>query len=378
MDNEQNIKKPFCIAVVYSHFPHYRAPLFDALSRSMAYRYAFYYDPKGIETTIKSGSAADNHHMLSIWKWRGMMWQGGAIWLSFDRAIDGFIFLGNPFILSTWLAALIARRRGKPVFFWTHGWLQHESGLKGWLRRRFYQLADGLMVYGVRAREIGEAQGFDPATIHVISNSLDYDKQRKAREAVLADPATARVGLPDKPYFLTVSRLVDSVALEHAIGALAMLDVDTALVVVGEGPKREALEEQARVLGVDARFCGAIYDEVVLARLFLGAQAVVSPGKVGLLAMHALAYGAPIITHDDLDHQMPEVEAIEPGLTGAFFRYGDIEDLARQMRLVLENTEEDRLRCRVAGIARLERGYTPQAQVGYITAALDSVFKRGV
>ncbi|ALI53965.1 hypothetical protein IMCC12053_15 [Celeribacter marinus] len=94
--------------------------------------------------------------------------------------------------------------------------------------------------------------------------------------------------------------------------------------------------------------------------------------------MHALAYGATVITHDDLDRQMPEVEAIEPGVTGAFFRYGDKDDLARKMTLSLGCTEEDRLRCRAAGIARLEESYTPEAQVAYITAALDSVIKRCV
>jgi glycosyltransferase involved in cell wall biosynthesis len=366
------------IAVVYTHFPHYRAPVYDALSRSGAYAYTFYYDPAGIKKTITSGATADNHRPIAVRMWRGLMWQGGAIRLARDPSNDGFVFLGNPFILSTWIAAWVARRRGKPVFFWTHGWLRRESGVKGWLRRRFYRLADALMVYGARARVIGEAEGFDPARLHVIGNSLDYDMQRQARETVLADPAGARQGLPDKPYFLTVSRLVDSVALDQAIDAMAKLDRDAALVVVGAGPKRDALDAQAQALGVDVHFLGAVYDEEHLARLFLGAQAVVSPGKVGLLAMHALAYGATVITHDNLDRQMPEVEAIEPGVTGAFFRYGDKDDLAREMTLSLDRTEEDHLRCRAAGIARLEEGYTPEAQVAYITAALDSVIKRGV
>ncbi|SDJ05327.1 glycosyltransferase [Salipiger marinus] len=364
------------IAVVYTHFPHYRAPVFEAMSQSAAYDYTFHYDPKGIEKTIASGAAAGNHHFLAVRSWRGLMWQGGALALARDPKVDGFIFLGNPFILSTWAAVTLARMRGKPVFLWTHGWLRRDRGAKARLRRAFYRLADGLLVYGARAREIGKAEGFDPARIYVINNSLDYAAQKRAREAALTMPDATRSDkdVPDKPFFLSVSRLVDSVELDKAIEAMARLPADTALVVVGAGPKREALEKQAKALGVDVRFTGAIYDETRLASLFLQARAVVSPGKVGLLAMHALAYGTPVITHDDLDRQMPEVEAIDAGVTGAFFKRGDVADLARHMGEFLGgNTKEAR---RAAAIARIEAGYTPEAQVVYITAALDTKIKR--
>lgn len=369
--------RPPRIAVVYTHFPHYRAPVFDAMTRSTAHDFSFYYDPAGVEKTVVSGTAAENHYPLTVRTWQGIMWQGGAISLARNPAFDGFIFLGNPFILSTWLAAWLARRRGKPVYFWTHGWLRHETNAKAWLRRRFYRLADMLMVYGARARTLGEAEGFDPASIHVIGNSLDYAAQKQERESALANPDVTGNELPDKPFFLTVSRLVESVALDKAVEAMALLPSDATLVVVGAGPKREALEAQAEALGVDVRFSGAIYEEARLAPLFLGASAVVSPGKVGLLAMHALAYGAPVITHDNLARQMPEVEAIEPGLTGAFFRHGDVRDLARKMTLFLECSEGTRAAGRAAAIARIEERYTSEAQVSAITSALDTMIRRG-
>lgn len=375
LNDQRSMSEKSKIAVIYTHFPHYRAPVFDAMTRSAAYEFSFYYDPAGIEKTISSGSAAENHYPLTVRVWQGIMWQWDAISLARNPKFDGFIFLGNPFILSTWLAAWLARRGGKPVYFWTHGWLRHENNVKAWLRRRFYRLADMLMVYGARARTLGEAEGFDPASIHVVGNSLDYAAQKKAREAVLANPDATGGELPDKPFFLTVSRLVESVALDKAVAAMALLPSDVALVVVGAGPKREALEAQAEALGVDVRFFGAIYEEVRLAPLFLGARAVVSPGKVGLLAMHALAYGTPVITHDNLDRQMPEVEAIKPGLTGAFFQHGDVDDLARQMAIFLEHSTGTRVAGRAAAITRIEERYTPEAQVAAITTALDRMVK---
>jgi len=32
-----------------------------------------------------------------------------------------------------------------------------------------------------------------------------------------------------------------------------------------------------------------------------------------------MIYGTPVITHDDFDQRKPEFEAIQAGLTGAFF-----------------------------------------------------------
>jgi glycosyltransferase involved in cell wall biosynthesis len=364
------------IAVIYTHFPHYRAPVFAALSKNSFYAYDFFYDPQGIESTISSGEGARNHHAMPVKKWHSLMWQGGALRLAASSNADGFIFLGNPFIVSTWVAAALARLRGKPVFYWTHGWLRREHGLKAFLRRMFYRLADGFLVYGTRARALGTTDGFDPACIHVINNSLDYDAQKAARTDALNAKAPEEIAILDKPFFLAVSRLVQGIKLEYAIDAMAQLQEEAALIIVGAGPEREALEKRAQILGVDVRFTGSVYDEAQLARLFMNARAVVSPGKVGLLAMHALAYGTPVITHGDLDHQMPEVEAIEDGVTGALFRYGDVTDLTSKMRAVLAWDEKTRAACSDAAIARVENGYTPEAQVNLITNALNSIFKR--
>ena len=372
------------IAVVYTHFPHYRAAVFDALTKSHDYGFVFYYDPGGIEATIASGARQEAHNLLPVRRIGPFYWQRGGISLAGSKAFDGFIFLGNPLILSTWFAVLHARLRGKKTFFWTHGWLRREAGIKGMIRRVFYRLADGLMVYGERAREIGIAAGFTPDRIHVVSNSLDYNQQRLFREKLCVQgegtpKSNSGSELPQKPFFLTVSRLIPGVGLDLAIEAMACLSPASALVIVGDGPERDALENRARELSVDIRFLGPIYDEERLAALFMATRAVVSPGKVGLLALHALAYGAPVISHGDLDRQMPEVEAITPGVTGALFRRGEVPDLVAAMKHFLEMPDNapNRDACRAAAVARVERDFTPQAQVRKITAALDVAFTEG-
>lgn len=372
------------VAVVYTHFPHYRAPVFDALTGSQAFDFEFFYDCKGIDRTIENGEVGANHHHLKVTKIGPLLWQPGAVALAFRSDFDDFVFLGNPYILSTWVASAFARLRRKRVYYWTHGWLSNESGPKAIIRNAFYRIGNGLMLYSERSRGIGLQKGFAAARLHVVNNSLDYEEISSAREAVQSADYEGAPLETEYGYFLTVGRLVPELGLDLALDAVWLLKKtggqSYTLAVVGDGPSRARLEARAKELGIDVRFLGAIYDETKLAEMFTNAIAVVSPGKVGLLAIHSLGYGAPVITHDNFDTQMPEVEALEEGLTGAFFKYGDARSLAEklaQMGAQDWDTAQDgapslRATVRVRAVARIEAGYTPEAQRKLIEAALDA------
>ena len=78
-------------------------------------------------------------------------------------------------------------------------------------------------------------------------------------------------------------------------------------------------------------FLGPIYDEQILSELIFDSNVCVSPGNIGLTAMHSLSYGTPVITHNDFKNQMPEAEAITENINGLFFKKDNIEDLAEKI-----------------------------------------------
>jgi glycosyltransferase involved in cell wall biosynthesis len=90
------------------------------------------------------------------------------------------------------------------------------------------------------------------------------------------------------------------------------------------------LRALASALGVDAqlRWLGAIYEEAELAPWFLTASALVYPGSIGLSLLHAFGYGLPVITHDRLRQQNPEIAALIPGVNGLLHARGDAQGLA--------------------------------------------------
>lgn len=94
------------------------------------------------------------------------------------------------------------------------------------------------------------------------------------------------------------------------------------------GPEQDRLRSIANKLNLKVWFYGESYKEEELSNLIFNAELCVSPGNVGLTAMHSMAYGTPVITHDNFPNQMPEFEAIIPDKTGKFYKDGSIDSLA--------------------------------------------------
>lgn len=367
---EFNVPAPAQVAIVYTHIPHYREAVFRRLISDGRTRYTIYTSRGTLDSTIKSYEGAGIDDRSRLVKFGPFVWQTNLWGLVFDQEPEVVIFLGNPYILSTWIYAALARTVSrKVVLFWTHGWTRDDAGAKRVMRSLFYRLAHGLLLYGHRAKQLGERNGYSADGMFVIYNSLDYEAQRTCRMAL--GQAAAGSG-EQTPYFVAIGRLVPSLALELAIEALRILQDDhgirAPLLVIGDGPERGGLEQRVAACGVDVRFLGAMYDEAQIAPILAGSRALVSPGKVGLAAMHSLAYGTPVITHGDLDFQMPEVEAVRPGLTGDFFQRDDAASLAAVLRqwFVRPPSEGNR---RLA-IEDIERSYTPEAQHAAIERAI--------
>src|SRR5205823_5506869 len=74
------------------------------------------------------------------------------------------------------------------------------------------------------------------------------------------------------------------------------------------------------------------YDENKIFQLLSQTCVVVSPGEIGLTAIHAMTYGLPVITHNKFDKQGPEYACIIPGTTGDFFDYNNsVESLSQTL-----------------------------------------------
>lgn len=371
------------VAIIYPFFAHYRAPVLKELLEHGEYEYLLVGDNKDdsrdATPTIESICDTRLIHAPCVRLPFGLMWQRRIVGLAARGTPDCLILLGNAAWPASWLCALIARLRGIRVLFWTHGWIRDDSNLKDLARCAFYKLAHGLLLYGTRAREIAMQKGFSPRRLYVIYNSLDFEHQQLLRAKITRDDIVElRRQLfdnADVPVVIAVARLTQSKRFDLLVAALGLvmrIHHPVHLLVVGEGALRSQLERQARREGVKAAFIGACYDESALARYFACANVTVSPGNVGLTCMHSLAYGVPVITHDDPNNQMPEWEAIVPDSTGSLFALGSIDSLAAAVIQWTQSPYLDtdtRERC----VSTIRRHYHPAAQRALIDLAVGGI-----
>jgi glycosyltransferase involved in cell wall biosynthesis len=370
------------VAVVYHFFAHYREAVIGRLARSSQARFTFFGDDHDYESSIKAGTFGPevDHRPCPTRTLRGSwMWQPGLVRVAASRDFDQLILLGNAYWLATWIGAIVGRITGKRVMFWSHGFLTPPTGIKGWVRRVFFHLPHVHLFYGRQAKHNAVALGWDPARIHVIGNSLDLDRQQRAR-ATVGSEAIARCrrelfAEPGLPTVVCSCRLQPAKRLDLLITALARLraeGIHANALIIGDGPERVRLESLAAEHGVPVHFEGACYDEDRIALLTMSSDITVCPGFVGLTAIQSMAYGVPVITNTRSSEDAPEVEAIVSGLTGDLFEDGDMTDLIRVMRPWLVD-RTDRAATREACIRMVERHWSPESQRAAIERAVQGL-----
>jgi glycosyltransferase involved in cell wall biosynthesis len=363
-------------------WPHYRQAVMAALDARPEISFDFYGSGEPYNGIKHAEPSAVRRFVRAPFRRiRGhKQWQPAALSVALRGGYDAIIYLGDPHFLSTWAGAAAAAIRRTPVLFWAHGWLRDEPPAKSRARNLFFGLADHMLVYAERAKRLGVATGYPADRITVVYNSLDVDRA-DAIVARIADGTLdsarpqALFADPGRPLLICTARITDLCRFDLLLDAAARLarrGRPVNVLLVGDGPALPALEVQARALGVAVHFYGPCYDEEVLGQLIYHADLTVSPGKIGLTAMHSLMYGTPAITHGNLDEQMPEVEAIEPGRTGVLFAHGDADALAEAIAGWLD-AAPDRSAVRAAARAVIHEKWNPQTQAAIIARAVQEV-----
>lgn len=362
------------VCCIFNIAPTYRRAIFTLLDNDDDIDVDFLVGEHSV-----GGIAVMNSHTLSgfrgylrnIYKPGGkLVWQRRAIRKAFDRRYDAYILTGNPGIRSNWIISVLARIMGRKVILWTHGLYGNES--HGELRRNmlYMRLANRLLVYGERAARLLVAQGFDADRIDVIYNSLEYDCHIELRSKI-GDNSFIRNYFGNRlPVMSFVGRLSSEKRIDMAIEALTRLDIN--LILVGDGARRDELERQAEMLGVQDRvwFYGECYDEQMIAAILYHSALCLSPGNVGLTAIHALSFGTPVVTHDDAAAQMPESEAIIPDVTGSLFARDDMPQMIRAIEMWIDQNPTQREATRQSCYRIIDTKYNPHRQIEIIREAL--------
>lgn len=360
------------IALFQNIAPHYREALWKKLSKLQSFQFYFYFDSNSL-SSIKSMPYEDlnwKHVNNIIIKNTILIWQKGVILNCINQKYKVAIFLGEMYCISTWIAALICRIRGIKVVFWGHGIYGNENKIKLLFRIIFYKLADQHLLYGKRAKEIMQNHGFDKNTLYLIYNSLDYFNLRKLRERYKhlgKYEVFPFFKYPEKPILFFSGRLTNSKKIDLLIKAANDInknEIKVNLLIIGDGSSKNYLEEIGKkgLYKKWLHFYGACYNEKEVGKFLTLSDICISPGNVGLTAIHSLSYGTPVCTHNDFKNQGPEAESIKNGVNGFFFENNNLEDLKAKIIGWLSNSI-DRNNLRNQCVQIIEEKYNPDNQL---------------
>jgi len=105
------------------------------------------------------------------------------------------------------------------------------------------------------------------------------------------------------------------------------------LLIVGSGEEQTYLENTFDSLIAVGwlHFYGNCFEDNKTSELIYHSDLCISPGNIGLTAIHSLSYGTPVASHSNFNNQMPEVETIIDGENGFLFEENNSDDLANKI-----------------------------------------------
>lgn len=187
-----------------------------------------------------------------------------------------------------------------------------------------------------------------------VNMGLPEAKIRLKPNFVAPDPGP---GLGQGGYVLFVGRLTPEKGVPTLLRAWQNVTLPWRLVIVGDGPLREMVQQAASHSSTLAWLGWQTHAEVI--NLMHGAEGLILPSEwyemFPLVLVEALASACPVVVADG----GAPASLVRAGETGLLFRAGDAEDLAAKVRWLYEHPAQ-RASMRRAARADFEAHYTAE------------------
>lgn len=346
------------------HLTHYRVPVLeqlqDTLGEDLVVVHGRPYAGAALNTASPKDTLPFEHFKVRTWWIRGQTLSLRAVWRCLGSYEPSTILVrGTIRNIELFPLLLYARVKGIPVIVWGQAYSRHRPfrPYNHPIDRAYLaviQLSDAYVCYTDEIRNT-LSQYVTESKLFVANNTLDTTKHGRIRYKLSESKKNSvkgSLGLDDKPYMCFIGRLQPRKKVGQLIDAHHLVQTqhgfDAGLIIVGDGPEKEALTQKVVDLGTsDVHFVGAKYGESA-GRYLYASDLVVIPGWSGLAVNHALIYGRPVVSQyagekryhrEELVGHPPEATHIQPGRNGAFAKHQNPSSLADEIVEVMLNKE---------------------------------------
>lgn len=336
------------IVFLLNFAPHYREFILKKIDQELNADLYFGNIPNSSIKKLDYNELRNFKKEFKTIKLKSFYWYKGSS-LLVSKPYKNFILTGDPQILSNWVILIFARLLGKRTFLWTHGWYGDEKGIKKIIKKIYFGLANNILLYGDYAKRLMIKDGFKENKLIPIYNSLNYEQQLQIRKTQYKTSIYRDHFKNDNPVLIYIGRIQKIKRLDLIISAMKLLNekgICLNLVVIGGESKDYDIRADIKKYNLENQvwLYGSSYNEETNGTLIYNADLCVSPGNVGLTAIHSLMYGTPVITHNNFSKQMPEFETIIENYTGIFFEENNVNDLVQKIKIIL-NLKIERENC---------------------------------
>ena len=341
------------VIVIQRVIPHYRIPLFRALSERPDLDVVVVHGTKDLDSghpahagRLPFKTAFAQWSKVSMFGLTATI-QPGSLNAVRSHPCHIVIAEGTFNILTNFLVALYCRLAGKKFVWWVGAWERPEP--RGWARlfirwytRMAMKPADAFIAYGTVAKDYLVRLGAASEKIHIAHNTIDTDEIFSNFPCHVRDGDRLRRNLKaeDKVVILSVGALLPQKRVDTLIRAYARVrngSPEVALVIVGDGSHRGELEKLVGALSAeDVTFTGRIEESNPY---FAMADLFVLPGLGGLALNQAMAFGKPVICSEA---DGTERDLVIEGVNGRIVNPGDVDALAGAIEDLI--TDGERLR----------------------------------
>jgi glycosyltransferase involved in cell wall biosynthesis len=261
-------------------------------------------------------------------------------------AYDAVILLTGYRYASFWIALAAAKFSGKAVLFGTDAselrardGRRWKSLFKQWFWPSLFSQADVVIVPSTRGVELMKSLGL-PAD-RIVLTPYVVDNEWWSERAANVDRTTVRRawGIPEEsPIVLFCAKLQSWKRPLDLLRAFAASGVPGAhLVFAGEGPLREELNTEARLLGLNGQvqFIG-FANQTQLPEIYRASDLMVLPSEYepfGVVVNEAMLCGCPVVVSDRVG---AGYDLISHGQNGFVFPIGDVDSLAAILKETLK------------------------------------------
>lgn len=363
------------VVCVFNILPHYRKEIYDEIEKKIN---CDIYAGDKLILPIKKIDSSKLKNFKTLFKniyFKQIYWQKG-FQKVFKRKYSHYIITGEVYCITNWIILIYCKFFNKKAYLWGHGLNGHEKYLRLFFKKRFYKLAYKTFLYGDYAKEHMQKLGFKKESLVPIYNSLGYHTQLEVRRTLKGNTIYKTIFNNNFPVLFFVGRIQNDKKLHLIIEAMNILFEEghkVNLMLIGRIIHDHKLKESIKKnnLSNHVYFKGPLFNESELGNLIYNADVCVSPGFVGLTAMHSLSYGTPVITHNNYEYQAPEFEVIKNNLTGSFFKYDDVNDLKNKIidwiTISLKQREYIRKNC----YKIIDEKYNPYYQINIIEKTIN-------